>query len=522
MGPSWHGNAWQKMGSGLFPATLTARSCSSLARTLETLVFDNTYTTLPEDYYSRVAPTPLRAARLVAFNPEAATLLDLDPDEATRPDFVAYFNGEKSLPGAEPIATLYAGHQFGVYVPQLGDGRALLLGEVRNSCGEKWDLQLKGSGRTPYSRMGDGRAVLRSTIREYLCSEAMQALGIPTTRALCIIGSDEPVYRETVERGALLVRLALTHVRFGSFEVFFYRRRPADVLRLANYVIGQFFPDLRALDEGDRLAAFLREVVSRTARLVAQWQAVGFAHGVLNTDNMSILGLTLDYGPFGFLDDYDPQFICNHSDVTGRYAFNQQPGIALWNLRCLAQTLTPWVPREQLVDILNAFRDVFFDEYERLMFAKLGLLRPQSEDAKLLADWLELLAQNRADYTLAFRRLSETVPEDPVHPANTRLQDLFVDREAVAAWLMRYGQRVSQDGEPAAERQARMRRVNPKYILRNYLAQMAIERAEASDFSEIERLLDVLCRPFDEQPDSSHYAEPPPDWGRRLEISCSS
>ncbi|MFQ3582363.1 MAG: protein adenylyltransferase SelO [Chloracidobacterium sp.] len=493
-----------------------------MACTLETLVFENTYVTLPEDYYCRVSPTPLRGARLVAFNAAAGDLLDLDPSEAERPDFVSYFNGEKQLPRAEPIATLYAGHQFGVYVPQLGDGRALLLGEVRNARGEKWDVQLKGSGRTPYSRMGDGRAVLRSTIREYLCSEAMHGLGVPTTRALCVIGSDEPVYRETIERGALLVRLAPTHVRFGSFEVFFYRRRPADVERLASYVIGQHFTDLQALDRDAQLAAFLQEVTARTARLVAQWQALGFAHGVLNTDNMSILGLTLDYGPFGFLDDYDPQFICNHSDVTGRYAFDQQPGIALWNLRCLAQTFAPLLPRERLMAVLETFRELFFDEYERLMFAKLGLAHPAAEDTELLADWLELLARNRADYTIAFRRLSETVPEAPEHPANARLQDAFVDRDAVAAWLARYGARLAKDGLPTAERQARMRQVNPKYILRNYLAQVAIERAQDGDFTEIERLLAVLRRPYDEQPEWARYAEPPPAWGKRLEVSCSS
>ncbi len=493
-----------------------------MSRTLETLVFENTYVRLPEDYYSRVAPEPLRNARLVAFNAEASALLDLDPAEANRPDFVAYFNGEKRLPNSDPIATLYAGHQFGVYVPQLGDGRALLLGEVRNARGEKWDLQLKGSGRTPYSRFGDGRAVLRSTIREYLCSEAMHALGIPTTRALCILGSDEPVYRETVERGAVLVRLAPTHVRFGSFEVFFYRRRAEDVARLANYVIEQFFPDRCALAIEERLAGLLQEVTVRTARLVAQWQAVGFAHGVLNTDNMSILGLTLDYGPFGFLDDYDPHFICNHSDVTGRYAFARQPGIALWNLQCLAQTFATFVPRERLAAILDTFRDVFFAEYERLMLAKLGLVNRRPEDTELLVDWLTLLERNRADYTIAFRRLSEVVPEDPAHPANARLQDVFVDRAAVAAWLDRYGARLAQDGLPTPERHRRMRAVNPKYILRNYLAHLAIERAQEGDFTEIERLLDVLRRPYDEQPTQARYAEPPPDWGKRLEVSCSS
>ena len=312
---------------------------------LDELRFDNTYARLPPAFYSKLAPTPLAEPHLVSFNPAAAALVGLDPSEAERPEFVEAFGG-KSLPrGAEPLAMLYAGHQFGIYVPQLGDGRALLLGEVRGPGGDKWDLHLKGSGPTPYSRGFDGRAVLRSTVREYLCGEAMHGLGVPTTRALCIVGSSEPVVRERVERAAALVRLSPSHVRFGTFEVFQRRGQHAHVRQLADYVIGQHFPELSGLP--DRFARFLSEVVARTARLVAMWQAHGFAHGVLNTDNMSVLGLTLDYGPFGFIDDFDPGYVCNHSDYAGRYAFDQQPAVGLWNLTRLADSLSSLLTPEQ-------------------------------------------------------------------------------------------------------------------------------------------------------------------------------
>src|SRR5678815_1998486 len=300
-------------------------------RLLETLSFDNTYAQLPESFYARVNPTPFASPPyLVSFNPAAAELIDLDSDQAKRPEFAGLFGGSMLAPGMEPLAMLYSGHQFGVYVPQLGDGRAILLGEVKNDRDERWDLHLKGAGMTPFSRDGDGRAVLRSTIREYLCSEAMHRLGIPTTRALCIVGSDERVYREQIETAATLLRMAPTHVRFGTFEIFYYRQQHEHLKVLADYVIAQFFAHLREAD--DKYARFFTEVVERTAKLIAQWQAVGWAHGVMNTDNMSILGLTLDYGPFGFMDDYDAGFICNHSDHNGRYAFNQQPYIGLWNL----------------------------------------------------------------------------------------------------------------------------------------------------------------------------------------------
>ncbi len=298
-------------------------------KTLDQLRFDNTYARLPGAFHARVQPTPLQDVHLVSVSERAAALLELDPHSIRVNGAVACLSGSAEWPGTEPVAMCYAGHQFGHYVPQLGDGRAMILGEVVNDAGERWELQLKGAGLTPFSRDGDGRAVLRSTIREYLCSEAMHGLGIPTTRALCMFNSAEEVYRERIESGALLVRMAPSHVRFGSFEVFFYRQQYAALKDLADYVIDHDYPQLR--EQPQPYLALLTEVVERTARLMAQWQLVGFAHGVMNTDNMSILGLTLDYGPFGFLDAYDPGFICNHSDYRGRYAFDQQPSIGLWN-----------------------------------------------------------------------------------------------------------------------------------------------------------------------------------------------
>ena len=487
-------------------------------RKLTELQFDNTYARLPVPFYSRVAPMPLSAPHLVSFNEAAAELIDLDPAEARRPEFVKYFGGHKILPGAEPLAMLYAGHQFGNYVPQLGDGRALLLGEVRNARGERWDLHLKGAGATPYARGFDGRAVLRSTIREYLCGEAMHALGIPTTRALCIVGSDEPVQRETVERAATLLRLAPTHVRFGSFEVFHYRGQHEHVKTLADYVIARHFAELT--DAPDRYQKFLAEVGARTARLIAQWQAVGFAHGVMNTDNMSIAGLTLDYGPFGFMDEFDFGFVCNHTDYAGRYAFNQQPAVALWNLSCLAQALSSLVARTEAVAALDTFQPTFAAHYGALMRRKLGLLEAQAADADLVLRLLDILAASAVDYTNFFRRLSD-FDADPA-ARNERLRNMFIEPAAFDDWAASYRARLSLEPS-AAERKRRMDAVNPKYVLRNYLAQNAITAAvERRDYGEIDRLLALLRRPFAEQPEMDAYAAPPPEWGKRLVVSCSS
>jgi hypothetical protein len=488
-------------------------------RKLEQLDFDNSFARLPDTFHARLAPTPMPDPYLVSFNTEAARLIDLHPEEAQRPEFAEYFGGKLTLPGAEPLAALYAGHQFGQYVQQLGDGRAILLGEARNSRGESWDLQLKGAGLTPFSRQGDGRAVLRSTIREYLCSEAMHGLGIPTSRALCIVGSDMEVYRESIESGATLLRMAPTHVRFGSFEVFYYRRQAEQIKVLADYVIARHFPEL--LGSADPYPAFLREVTRRTARLIAQWQAVGFAHGVMNTDNMSILGITLDYGPFAFLDHYEHNFICNHSDHHGRYAFDQQPDIGGWNLSCLAQALVPLMSVEAAKDALSGYAEEFTGHYLELMGRKLGLEKTGEQDFDLITQLLDLLHENRVDYSILFRALGDFRQAQGEH--NTPLRDLFLNRPAFDAWAATYTSRLGAQDMPDTERKARMDAVNPKYILRNYLAQIAIDKATADhDFSEIDCLLALLRDPYAEQPAMDAYAAPPPDWASRIQISCSS
>jgi hypothetical protein len=490
-------------------------------RTLETLRFDNTYSRLPQAFSARLAPTPFSSKPyLVSFNADAGALLDLDPKEAERPEFVEYFSGARLLPGSEPLAMLYSGHQFGHYVSQLGDGRALLLGEIRNERGEKWDLHLKGAGQTAFSRDGDGRAVLRSCIREYLGSEAMYGLGIPTTRALCLVGSDEEVLREEgVETGAMLLRLAPSHVRFGSFEVFYYRRQTDSLRQLADYVIEEHFPHLLGLS--DRYRLFLGEVVDRTAQLVAKWQAVGFAHGVLNTDNMSILGITLDYGPFGFMDDYNAELICNHSDRAGRYAFHRQPNIGSWNLHALAESLLPLMTEDEAKEALAAYEPAMVAHYRELMRAKLGLKEWMPEDGELITGLLEIMQKNHVDYTVLFRGLGalSSAGETMAIP----LRDLFLDREAFDAWANQYRRRLRGEGGPDAERRVQMNKVNPKFILRNHLAQNAIVLAtEKRDFSEIDRLLTLLRRPYDEQPGMEQYAAPPPAGSKHLVVSCSS
>ena len=488
-------------------------------RTLEELSFDNSYARLPEVCYAKLNPTPFSAPPyLVSFNHAAAELIDLDPEQATRPEFAGVFGGSLLVPGMEPLAMLYSGHQFGVYVPQLGDGRAILLGEVRNERGEKWDLHLKGAGLTPFSREGDGRAVLRSTIREYLCSEAMHGLGIPTTRALCLIGSDHQVYREQVETGAMLVRMAPSHVRFGSFEIFYYRKQHEQLTILADYVIANHFPHL--VDGSDKYARFFSEVVERTAKLIAQWQAVGWAHGVMNTDNMSIHGITLDYGPFGFMDDYDPGFICNHSDHNGRYAFNQQPYIGLWNLSCLAQALLPLASKEDLKASLDRYTPLCERRYMELMQAKFGLSEQQEDDAALIQDLLGLMQQSHVDYTNFFRALGSFSSEDGSR--HEPLRDFFLDREVFSGWAKRYADRLRREKSRDGERYTQMNLVNPKYILRNYLAQQAIEKAQQKDFSEIDRLLALLKNPYSDQLGMDAYAASPPNWGKHLSVSCSS
>ena len=485
---------------------------------LESLEFDNRFAALPETFYSRVNGTPVTAPYLVTYSPAALQLLELDAGQMNRPEWIETLAGSRVLPGMDPVAALYAGHQFGHFVPQLGDGRAMLLGEIKTSDGAGWEVQIKGAGRTPYSRSGDGRAVLRSSIREYLCSEAMHALGIPTTRALAIVGSDEPVYREDEETAAIVTRLAPSFVRFGSFEVFYYRNQVEPIRQLADYVIARYYPELATLV--DPYPEFLRQVTLRTADLMAQWQAVGFSHGVMNTDNMSILGLTLDYGPFGFLDAFDPGYICNHSDTGGRYAFDQQPDVAAWNLTKLAQALVPLMSVEAATAAIADYPKAFGKSYLERMAAKFGL-PPGGEAANLVLAAMQLLAKQHIDYTIFMRALCDFDSKEGA--MNAPLRDIFLDREAFDAWASQYAAALRAHALPDIERGLAMRQLNPKFILRNHLAETAIRRAaDHRDYSEIERLYILLATPFDEHPGFEMYAQEPPEWAKQIEVSCSS
>ncbi|EKM14125.1 hypothetical protein AKG94_08295 [Vibrio harveyi] len=481
--------------------------------------FTHRFSDLPSAFFTYVTPQPLDNTRWVVWNGELAKQFGLP--ESANEALLNVFAGQNEFASFAPLAMKYAGHQFGVYNPDLGDGRGLLLAEMQHQNGTWFDIHLKGAGLTPYSRMGDGRAVLRSTIREYLCSEAMAGLGIPTTRALGMMDSDTPVYREKMEYGALLIRIAETHIRFGHFEHFFYTNQLSEQKYLADKVIEWYFPD--CLEVEKPYAAMFETIVEKTSVMIAYWQAYGFAHGVMNTDNMSILGQTFDYGPFGFLDDYDPNYICNHSDYQGRYAFEQQPRIALWNLSALAHSLSPLVQREDLEAALGKFEMRLSQKFSELMRAKLGLLTKIEEDGRLFEAMFELLNQNKTDYTRFFRELSNLDVN-----SSQAVIDLFIDREAASAWVDLYLARceleVDERGEcvSAETRCEKMRRANPKYILRNYLAQLAIDKAEEGDFSEVSRLAELLKRPYDEQPELDDYAKLPPEWGKKMEISCSS
>lgn len=480
------------------------------------LDFDNQYRTLPDTLWRDVSPQPLENPRLVVRSDEALALLGVEPQAWNDADILAAFDGRQLLPGMAPVAQKYTGHQFGAYNPQLGDGRGLLLGEVVNRRGEHWDIHLKGAGRTPYSRFGDGRAVLRSCIREFLASEALHALGIATTRALAVIGSQTPVQRETLEHGAMLVRLARSHVRFGHFEYLFHSNQHAAMDALLEQVLALHFPEL--LGETDRNLLFFREVTRRTAITVARWQAFGFVHGVMNTDNMSILGDTFDYGPYGFMDGFDPGFVCNHTDTSGRYAFNRQPQVALWNLSCLALALSNRVEREALAGVLEGYGDILHGEYLGLLRSKLGLRDRQADDEALINDLLTLMAHQHADYTRTFRALCDFDSTSAATPA----QDEFADRQAFRGWARRYAQRLQDESLDDGARAQALRRHNPRFILRNYLAQEAIEAAEAGDNAPLHTLFELLRRPFDEQPERARYANLPPDWAKGLAMSCSS
>ena len=472
------------------------------------------------------APQPLPQAHWIARNAALAETLGLGSWLAGDEALAVLSGNAEPPPGTR--ASVYSGHQFGVWAGQLGDGRALLLGEVDTPAGPM-ELQLKGSGLTPYSRMGDGRAVLRSSIREYLCSEAMHALGIPTTRALALVGSPLPVRREELETAAVVTRVAPSFLRFGHFEHFAHTAQDEAALRrLADAAIERYFPELSGT--AAPYARLLETVTRRTATLLAQWQAVGFCHGVMNTDNMSLLGLTIDYGPFGFLDGFDPGHICNHSDHQGRYAYARQPNVAFWNLHALAQALLPLLPdSDAALAALEPYKSVFPQALLAALRAKLGLVGERPEDQALVDDLLRLMAAGRSDFTITFRRLAGFDSAEGASPeSRSAVRDLFIDRAAFDAWGERYATRLRAEQSDDTERALRMNRVNPKFVLRNHMAETAIRQAQAGDFAELERLLKVLQRPFDEQPHGPNGpataadAGFPPDWANQLEVSCSS
>ncbi|WOE84624.1 protein adenylyltransferase SelO [Aeromonas veronii] len=458
-----------------------------------------------------VVPQPLQQPRLLHLN---QTLLDeLGLGGVSEADWIACCGEGKVLPGMQSVAQVYAGHQFGGYSPRLGDGRALLLGEQQAPDGQRWDLHLKGAGKTPFSRFGDGRAVLRSSIREYLASEALHALGIPTTRALVLVGSQEPVYREQVETGATVLRTAPSHLRFGHIEYFAWSGQGEKIPHLIDYLLRYHFPEL---ESGAELFA---EVVRRTARLIAKWQAAGFCHGVMNTDNMSLLGLTLDYGPYGFIDAYVPDFVCNHSDPAGRYALDQQPAVGYWNLQKLAQALAGHVDGDALAAALAQYEQQLMLHYSELMRAKLGLAVWEEDDPALFRELFRLLASHKVDYHLFLRRLGE-VTQEGAWPAS--LLALLPEPLGWQAWLERYRARLMREGSEDAVRKAQMDAINPKYVLRNALAQQVIDAADAGDMQPFERLFTALQRPYDEQPEYEDLATPTPAWYCGGELSCSS
>ena len=465
---------------------------------------------------------------LVGHSASAQSLIGLPASALQSDAWQQIFAGNQVPTGAQPVSTVYSGHQFGVWAGQLGDGRAALLGELTPPVGigsTAQEIQLKGAGQTPYSRMGDGRAVLRSSIREFLCSEAMHALGVPTTRALCVMGSDHPVYREQPETAAVVARLAPSFIRFGHFEHFSHHDLHPQLRQLADYVIDRFYPQCRTETRlaGNAYANFLQAVTERTAKMVAQWQAVGFCHGVMNTDNMSILGLTIDYGPFQFLDAFDPGHICNHSDNQGRYAFYKQPNVAYWNLYCLGQALLPLIGDQQLtIAALETYKVSYPRAQDACMAAKLGFTDVQNGQRELADDILRLVAVDRVDYSIFWRRLSHWVRARDENPdgQDDSVRDLFVDREGIDAWLLRYSERLTPILRGLAA--DLMLRTNPKYVLRNHLGESAIQAAKTKDFSVVAQLSKALEHPFDEQPELESFADFPPEWASSISISCSS
>lgn len=454
------------------------------------------FSRLGHKFFTEVDSYPLSNARLIHKNQALYQQLKLDMDDKSLLKITA---GEQQFQNTKPLSSIYAGHQFGHFVPQLGDGRSCLIGQT-----EGFEISLKGAGQTPYSRGADGRAVLRSSIREYLCSMAMHGLGIATTQALALVGSDTEVYRENIETAAIITRVAQSHIRFGHFELFASRGQTAQVKQLADFVIEHYYPECQG---NHRYTDLLAAVVKRTAIMIAHWQAQGFAHGVMNSDNMSILGLTIDFGPFSFVEQYNPHFICNHSDYEGRYAFDQQPSVALWNLSCLADSLLSLIDTKQAKSALAEYQKYLVEAYSALMRQKFGLIEKDNKDNELIGQFLQLLHQHNKDYSNTLRQLSDLEKLAKDHNFND--------------WIIQYQQRLDQ--EKNQHKTAMMNAVNPKYILRNYLAEIAIQQAQnQQNYTEIDTLFTLLSQPFTEHNGFDKYTEQAPDWAKNLSVSCSS
>jgi uncharacterized protein YdiU (UPF0061 family) len=485
--------------------------------------FQNTYAALPANFFARVAPTPVASPRLIKLNRPLAVQLGLDPDLLSTPEGAEILAGKRLPEGADPIAMAYAGHQFGHFVPQLGDGRAILLGEVIDADGVRRDIQLKGSGPTPFSRRGDGRAALGPVLREYIVSEAMFALGIPTTRSLAAVITGENVMRETMLPGAVLTRVAASHIRVGTFQFFAARGDTDGVRALADHAITRHYPEAAKADRPYH--ALLEGVVARQADLVARWLLVGFIHGVMNTDNSSISGETIDYGPCAFMDEYNPATVFSSIDEQGRYAYANQPRIALWNLTRLAECLLPLFSDdkdkaiEQAQFILGEFSEKFTAAFGAGWRRKLGLFTTRDGDDALVQDLLDAMAKNDVDFTLTFRRLSDAAGDADDDSARAQ----FTDPAAFDEWAVRWRQRLTAEPQSATERQAAMRAVNPAFIPRNHRVEAVIQAAvNNDDYAPFEELLTVLAKPFDDQPEFSAYAEPPLPEQRVLQTFCGT
>ncbi|WP_104203933.1 protein adenylyltransferase SelO [Billgrantia saliphila] len=484
------------------------------------------YSRLPERFYERFDPVPVREPRLVAFNRPLAEALGFDLADFDREQATQWFSGNAVPPGAEPLAQAYAGHQFGGFVPRLGDGRAVLLGEVTDREGRLRDIQLKGAGRTPFSRGGDGRSPLGPVLREYVVSEAMHALGIPSTRALAAVTTGEHVVRGVPEPGAILTRVAASHIRVGTFQYFAARGDIDGVRELADHVIGRHYPELETLQDGERYLGLLEAVQARQAALIAKWMGVGFIHGVMNTDNTSVSGETIDFGPCAFMEQYDPKMVFSSIDEGGRYAYSNQPWIAQWNLARLAEILLPLIDADSeravgvATELLERFPDRYEAEWLAVMRAKLGLEREETGDRTLVESLLDAMHKGRADFTLAFRRLADAADS---RQGDAAFGELFERPEVAEGWLASWRERLAQEPLPEGERTRRMRLANPAFIPRNHRVQQALTAAmNEDDYGPFETLLDVVTRPFDDQPGREAYQLPAAPSERVFRTFCGT